>query len=102
MTMIKTAVVGLDNLESIVPAVQNLGKNHVKYGVTAEMYDTVGASLLETLEAGLGADFTAEVKDAWTEVYTLLATTMKDAAYADEATAPAPVAAPAKPWWKFW
>ena len=81
MTMIATAVNGLNNLEGIVAAVQDLGKRHVGYGVTAEMYDTVGAALIETLAAGLGDDFTDEVKDAWVETYTILATTMKEAAY---------------------
>ena len=94
MSMIGTAVNGLDDLNSIVPAVQNLGRNHVGYGVEDSHYDTVGAALLETLEAGLGDAFTPAVKDAWTEVYTVLATTMKDAANE--------VATEKKPWWKFW
>lgn len=36
--------------------------------------------LIWTLGAGLGDDFTDEVKEAWLTAYTLLATTMKDAA----------------------
>ena len=104
MSMIGTAVNGLDDLNSIVPAVQNLGKNHVGYGVKDAHYDTVGASLLETLEVGLGDDFTPAVKDAWTEVYTILATTMKDAAKEAETTTSASTstASESKPWWKFW
>jgi hemoglobin-like flavoprotein len=86
MKMINTAVNGLDRLEAIVPAVQQLGKRHVAYGVTDEHYDTVGAALLWTLEAGLGDAFTAEVKDAWATTYGVLATTMKEAA-AEEAVA---------------
>lgn len=82
MQMITTAVRGLDNLEALVPAVQNLGKRHVDYGVTAEHYDTVGAALLDTLAAGLGHDFTEETKAAWAETYNTLATVMKDASYA--------------------
>lgn len=81
MTMIGTAVNGLTNLEAIVPAVQDLGKRHVGYNVTPEHYDTVGGALLYTLGKGLGDDFTDETKEAWTVVYGLLATTMKDAAY---------------------
>ncbi|WP_299048680.1 globin family protein [uncultured Polaribacter sp.] len=101
MSMIATAVNGLDNLDSIVPAVQNLGKNHVKYGVEESHYDTVGGALLYTLETGLGDDFTPDVKDAWTEVYNTLATVMKDAA--KTVAKPEPVLAePVKPWWKFW
>ena len=98
MSMIGTAVNGLDNLDSIVPAVQNLGRGHVGYGVKDSHYDTVGAALIETLDAGLGDDFTPAVKDAWTEVYTVLATTMKDAANEAAST----ITKEAKPWWKFW
>ena len=80
MKMINTAVNGLDRLEAIVPAVQELGRRHVGYGVKDKDYDTVGGALLWTLEAGLGDAFTPEVKDAWATVYGVLATTMKDAA----------------------
>lgn len=96
MTMIATAVNGLSNLEAIVPAVQDLGKRHVEYGVEPSHYDTVGAALIDTLQAGLGDDFTPETKEAWVEVYTVLATTMKDAAYGGDA------AAPKKKWFEFW
>lgn len=41
MTMIATAVNGLTKLDSIVPAVQDLGVRHVGYGVKPEDYDTV-------------------------------------------------------------
>ena len=82
MRMIGIAMRGLTDLEAIVPAVQNLGARHVDYGVKDKDYDTVGAALLWTLGQGLGDDFTPEVEAAWTEVYTLLATTMKDAAAA--------------------
>ena len=81
MRMIGIAVRGLNDLGSIVPAVQNLGVRHIGYGVKDEHYDTVGAALLWTLEQGLGDAFTPDVKQAWTDVYTVLATTMKDAAH---------------------
>jgi hemoglobin-like flavoprotein len=72
MQMLSVAVHALDNLEGIIPAVQALGKRHVGYGVTMEHYAIVGDALLWTLEQGLGEAFTAEVKEAWTEVYGLL------------------------------
>jgi hemoglobin-like flavoprotein len=87
MKMIATAVNGLDRLEAIVPAVQDLGLRHVKYGVHPQHYDTVGAALLLTLEQGLGQAFTPEVKAAWATVYGVLAATMKDAAYSGETAA---------------
>ncbi len=77
MTMITMAVRGLDNLDALVPAVRGLGKRHIAYGVETAHYATVGAALLWTLAQGLGAAFTAEVKEAWTSVYTLLAETMQ-------------------------
>lgn len=76
MQMIGTAVAALDRLEVLVPVVRQLGARHVGYGVRDEHYATVGAALLWTLEKGLGADFTPEVKAAWTETYTLLSRTM--------------------------
>ena len=80
MTMITVAVRGLTNLPAIVGAVQDLGRRHVGYGVTDAHYDTVGDALIWTLGKGLGDDFTDDVKDAWVETYTTLATVMKDAA----------------------
>lgn len=80
MRMISIAVDHLDKLDEIVPAVQDLGVKHLEYGVKSSHYDTVGAALLWTLGKGLGDTFTSDVMAAWTEVYTLLASTMKDAA----------------------
>ena len=82
MTMIDTVVKNLDNLEAVVPAAQDSGKRHAGYGVKDEDYNTVAEALLWTLEQGLGDDFTDEVKEAWTEAYVILSTTMKDAAKA--------------------
>ena len=80
MQMITAAVRGLNDLGRLVPVVQDLGRRHVGYGVKDQHYDTVGTALLWTLEKGLGDAFTTEVKEAWTTVYALLATTMKNAA----------------------
>ena len=80
MAMIGTAVNGLGKLDNLVPAVQDLGRRHVKYGVKDAYYDTVAGALLWTLEQGLGDGFTPDVKSAWVTVYGVLATTMKDAA----------------------
>jgi hemoglobin-like flavoprotein len=78
--MITTAVNGLNRLDTIVPAVRELGRRHAGYGVTDAHYHTVGTALIWTLEQGLGDDFTPEVQAAWVDVYTLLADTMKQAA----------------------
>jgi nitric oxide dioxygenase len=80
MATIGLAVSSLDRLPQLVPVVQDLGRKHAGYGVRDEHYDKVGAALLWTLEQGLGADFTPETRAAWAEVYTILASVMKEAA----------------------
>lgn len=80
MGMINTVVIKLDQLGEIVPAVQDLGKRHVAYGVKDKDYTTVAGALLWTLGTGLGDAFTDEVKEAWTKAYTILSSAMKDAA----------------------
>ena len=61
-------------MPEVSPAVR-----HTCYGVTDEHYSSVGRALIWTLEQGLGADFTPEVRQAWTTVYALLADTMENA-----------------------
>jgi len=80
MAILNTAVNALDKLDTIVPAVQEMGRRHVDYGVKDEHYDTVGEALIWTLGAGLKDDFTDDTKAAWIDVYTLVASTMKEAA----------------------
>lgn len=84
MTMLGTVVGHLDKLHTLVPAVQSLGRRHADYGVRDTHYDTVASALLWTLEQGLGSAFTTQVEAAWVAAYTVLATTMKDAAEADQ------------------
>ena len=83
MQMLTAAVKGLPRLDRLVPVVEELGRRHAGYGVSDAHYDTVGAALIWTLEKGLGRAFTPEVKDAWTTVYGVLASTMKNAAASD-------------------
>lgn len=77
---IGVAVGKLDEPDVLVPILQDLGRRHVAYGVTAAHYDSVGAALLYTLEKGLGDAWTAKAKEAWVWVYTLIADVMKKAA----------------------
>ncbi|MBI3898028.1 MAG: hemin receptor [Gammaproteobacteria bacterium] len=80
MQLLGTAVNQLNDLDRLVPILQDLGKRHAQYGVQDSHYETVGAALLITLAQGLGDAFTAPVKNAWTDVYGVMARTMKDAA----------------------
>ncbi len=78
---INLVINSLNNLEKVVPTIQELGVRHVDYGVKPEHYDTVGNTLLWALGKGLAEEFTDEVKDAWITAYGLIASTMKEAAY---------------------
>jgi hemoglobin-like flavoprotein len=80
MQALAAVINGIDNLGALVPTLENLGKNHVRYGVTDRHYDTVGAALLWTLEQGLKEAWTPAAKSAWTAAYTTVATVMRSAA----------------------
>jgi hemoglobin-like flavoprotein len=80
MQTLTVVVRSLDKLDTIVPAIQALGRRHAGYGVREEHYETVGAALLWTLDRGLGDAFDDETADAWASAYTTLASVMIDAA----------------------
>jgi hemoglobin-like flavoprotein len=76
MQTLETAVANLRQLDSVVPAIREMGRRHATYGVTVPQYALVGGALIWTLQQMLGPDFTPEMRAAWTEVYTTLATVM--------------------------
>ena len=79
VAMLAVVVHNLDRLDTILGAVQSLGRRHADYGVRDEHYDQVGAALLETLRSRLGATFTDDVRGAWAVAYGTLATVMRTA-----------------------
>jgi NAD(P)H-flavin reductase/hemoglobin-like flavoprotein len=84
-------VSNVDELDSVVPFIQQLGRDHRKFSVLAEHYPAVGGSLLATLEHFLGPMWTDELAKNWAEAYNLIAKVMVDAAESAADTAPA--------WW---
>ncbi|HET9520442.1 MAG TPA: globin family protein [Candidatus Limnocylindrales bacterium] len=76
MQTLTVVVKSIDRLETIVPAVEALGRRHAGYGVQPSHFATVGAALLDTLSVGLGESFTPEVRDAWATAYGILADVM--------------------------
>ena len=89
MQMLNAVVKGLNDIPALLPVAADLAARHVDYGVKPAHYDAVGASLLRTLETGLGPDFTPEVRDAWTTAYTTLSGAMIASAYPTEPPAAA-------------
>jgi hemoglobin-like flavoprotein len=79
MQMIGGAVGLLGRNDELLPALQALGRRHAGYGVQDENYETVGTALLWTFEQALGPAFTPDVREAWTELYVIVSTTMREA-----------------------
>lgn len=77
MSMLKAAVDGLDDLETLVPVLQQLAQRHNSYGTRKSHFTPVGNALLYTLKIGLGEGFTEEVRQAWITVIHIVADTMK-------------------------
>jgi hemoglobin-like flavoprotein len=73
----------LDRLEGILGQIRALGLRHRDYGVEPGHYATVGAALIDTLEARLGPAFTDEARVAWATAYGILAEAMLTAPTAD-------------------
>jgi NAD(P)H-flavin reductase len=79
-------VVGnVHHVETVVPFLQQLGRDHRKYGVDDEHYGWVGASLLATLQHFLDESWSPELAADWTEAYGLVAKVMMEAMHDAEA-----------------
>lgn len=83
MAALKLAVKSLDDLDALIPVLENLAVKHVDYGVSVDDYTPVGNALINTLAEGLGDAFTPECKKAWIEVYKTIALVMRSKAYPD-------------------
>ena len=80
----------VDDLDALVPILQQLGRDHRKFGTLAAHYPAVGASLLATLEH-FDDEWTPELAKSWSEAYDVVASVMIQAAD-DAAEEPA--------WWE--
>jgi hemoglobin-like flavoprotein len=80
MTMLGSVTRQLNQLDTLVPVAERLAERHVAYGAVPEHYAVVGAALIDTLDEGLGADFTPDVRTAWETAYGTLSGVMIAAA----------------------
>lgn len=85
-------VANVDRLDQLRPHLEQLGRDHRRFGTRPEHYGPVGEALLSTLADFLGpADWTPELADDWERAYQLVASIMVSAAQHDAAVNPA--------WW---
>ncbi len=87
MTMLGGVTRQLNQLDTLVPVVERLAERHVGYGAMPAHYAVVGAALIDTLDKGLGADFTPDVRIAWETAYGTLSGVMIAAAEKQPPTA---------------
>lgn len=80
LAALQFAITGLNQPQTIVAAIKQLGQRHAGYGVRDDHYHLMGEALLWSLAQTLGDAFTPEVETAWAEAYSLLAGLMKEAA----------------------
>jgi len=65
-----------DQPEQLRPALEAMGRNHVRYGAAPAHFDAVGAVLLGTLRSYAGPAWSDDYEAAWTRAYTFAATAM--------------------------
>jgi hemoglobin-like flavoprotein len=62
-------VSNVDEIDSVIPLLEQLGRDHRRFSVVTEHYDAVGASLLATLNHFLARSWTPELADTWAQAY---------------------------------
>jgi NAD(P)H-flavin reductase/hemoglobin-like flavoprotein len=82
-------VADADRLDELGPFLQDLGRDHRKFGALADHYGPVGESLLATLAYFSGDDWTPDLAAEWTSAYQLVSQVMSDAAAIDARRNPA-------------
>ena len=68
MKILGVAVSSLRNFKALTPVMQRLGRGHIAYGVTEDMYPNVVNSLLITLKKALGDECTPLTIAAWKRI----------------------------------
>jgi hemoglobin-like flavoprotein len=77
LDMLGTLISHLERTALLEAELRLMGQRHATYGVLPEHYGTVGRALLDMLAGTLQADFTPEVREAWTTLYGAVAEAMQ-------------------------
>jgi NAD(P)H-flavin reductase/hemoglobin-like flavoprotein len=89
VTALGAVVSNVEELDKVIPLLEQLGRDHRRFSVITEHYTAVGASLLATLKKFLGPAWTPDLADTWAQAYGLVAKVMVAAAEQHEDVAPA-------------
>ena len=77
----------LRDLDSVTPALRELGARHVRYGAQPAHYPVVGQVLISSMAHVAGDAWTPEYEQAWTEAFAVVAGAMLEGAESVEAAA---------------
>jgi hemoglobin-like flavoprotein len=80
MEKLAVLVVGLEDLDSITPLVQTLGRAHAGYGIEPAHYAMARDAFFWTLEDRLGPAFNPELRRAWSAAFDMISAEMIRAA----------------------
>ncbi|MEV5827428.1 globin domain-containing protein [Spirillospora sp. NPDC052242] len=80
LTALSHIVESVDDEAELVPYLRDLGRRHTGFGVAAEYYPHVGASLIATLAHFSGPAWNADLERDWTAAYGVVAQVMQEAA----------------------
>ncbi len=79
--VISFTICSLDNMDELLPLLQDLGRRHTKYGAKTQDYEHIGEALIWTMEKVLKDEFTNEIRQAWTDMYSVMSAAMIEAAH---------------------
>ena len=91
LTALGHIVSNVDDTDTLVAFVEQLGRDHRRFEVQPQHYPIVGQALLHTLAHGLGPAWTDQLAADWAEAYGIVSQAMIEAAAAAEPFEPA--------WW---
>lgn len=84
------AIGSLNDLETLVPILIQLGYSHYTWGIRDTHFGVIGEALIGTLEDGLKDEFNPKVKKAWIKVFGVVESQMKIGMRQAESEAQAP------------
>jgi NAD(P)H-flavin reductase/hemoglobin-like flavoprotein len=77
----------VDQPDELVPFLEQLGRDHRKFGVVAQHYEALGEALISAIATAAGPAWTPAVRDAWVDAYSAVSTAMRTAAQAERGPA---------------
>ncbi len=76
----KTLIAAVDHIDDeawLIEHLAPLGRGHIAYGVTPEMYDWVGIALIQSIAETCAAEWTPEHQAAWQAAYATIVKAMR-------------------------